>query len=178
MLEPKVLVADEPVSALDVSIRSQVLNLMKRLQAERGMASVVISHDLAVVKYLSDRIGVMYLGKLVEIGTGDDIYERPAHPYTDALLKTIPLPDPEAEQAKGEVFIQGELPSPISPPSGCRFRTRCPIAQDKCSEVVPELRSFGPGHLAACHFPLQPPIEARTDGSAARGVIVSDGVDG
>ena len=129
MLEPKVIVADEPVSALDVSIRSQVLNLMKRLQAEHQRASVVISHDLAVVKYLADRIAVMYLGKVVELGTGDDIYRRPAHPYTDALIKTIPLPDPAAEKAKTEVGIRGELPSPIDPPSGCRFRTRCPRAQ-------------------------------------------------
>jgi peptide/nickel transport system ATP-binding protein len=157
MLEPKVMVADEPVSALDVSIRSQVLNLMKRLQAEHGMASVVISHDLAVVKYLADRIGVMYLGKLVETGSGDDIYKRPAHPYTDALIKTIPIPDPEAEANKEDTGIRGELPSPVNPPSGCRFRTRCPRAQQKCADEVPELRRFGPGHRAACHFPLQPP---------------------
>jgi peptide/nickel transport system ATP-binding protein len=157
MLEPKVMVADEPVSALDVSIRSQVLNLMKRLQIERDMASVVISHDLAVVKYLADRIGVMYLGKLVEIGSGDDIYARPAHPYTQALIKTIPVPDPAVEKAKTEVGIRGELPSPIDPPSGCRFRTRCPLAQQICSEVEPPLRRFGGEHLAACHFPLQTP---------------------
>ena len=156
MLEPKVIVADEPVSALDVSIRSQVLNLMKRLQAEREMASLVISHDLAVVKYLADRIGVMYLGKLVEVGTGDDIYLRAAHPYTEALIKTIPLPDPEAERAKTEVGIRGELPSPLNPPSGCRFRTRCPRAQDRCAAEEPLLRSFGAIHQAACHFPLQP----------------------
>ncbi|HTW11466.1 MAG TPA: ABC transporter ATP-binding protein, partial [Solirubrobacteraceae bacterium] len=145
MLEPKVMVADEPVSALDVSIRSQVLNLMKRLQAEHHMASVVISHDLAVVKYLADRIGVMYLGKLVEIGTGDDIYRRPAHPYTQALIKTIPVPDPAAEKAKEDVGIRGELPSPIDPPSGCRFRTRCPRAQERCAQEEPLLREFGPG---------------------------------
>ena len=144
MLEPKVIVADEPVSALDVSIRSQVLNLMKRLQAEHHMASVVISHDLAVVKYLADRIGVMYLGKLVEVGSGEDIYRRPAHPYTDALIKTIPVPDPAAEKAKTEVGIRGELPSPINPPSGCRFRTRCPRAQSLCAEEEPPLRAFGP----------------------------------
>ncbi len=155
MLEPKVVVADEPVSALDVSIRSQVLNLMKRLQAEHGMASIVISHDLAVVKYLADRIGVMYLGKLVELGTGDDIYRRAAHPYTDALIKTIPVPDPAAESAKTEIAIRGELPSPITPPSGCRFRTRCPRAASICAEQEPPLRQFGPGHQAACHFPLQ-----------------------
>ncbi len=157
MLEPKIMVADEPVSALDVSIRSQVLNLMKRLQAEHNMASVVISHDLAVVKYLADRIGVMYLGKIVELGTGDDIYRRPAHPYTDALIKTIPVPDPAVEKAKADVGIRGELPSPIDPPSGCRFRTRCPLAQEICAQVEPPLRRFGPSHQAACHFPLQTP---------------------
>jgi peptide/nickel transport system ATP-binding protein len=157
MLEPKIMVADEPVSALDVSIRSQVLNLMKRLQAEHNMASVVISHDLAVVKYLADRIGVMYLGKLVELGNGDDIYHRPAHPYTDALIKTIPVPDPRVEKAKTEVAIHGELPSPIDPPSGCRFRTRCPLAQEICAQVEPPMRRFGPSHQAACHFPLQTP---------------------
>ncbi len=157
MLEPKVMVADEPVSALDVSIRSQVLNLMKRLQAEHGMASIVISHDLAVVKYLADRIGVMYLGKLVEIGSGDQIYRTPRHPYTDALIKTIPVPDPAAERAKSELAIRGELPSPVNPPSGCRFHTRCPRAQARCSEEEPLLRSFGAGHRAACHFPLQAP---------------------
>ncbi len=159
MLEPKVIVADEPVSALDVSIRSQVLNLMKRLQAEYQLASIVISHDLAVVKYLADRIGVMYLGKLVEIGSGDDIYMRAAHPYTEALIKTIPIPDPAAEKAKTEVGIRGELPSPVNPPSGCRFRTRCPRAQALCAELEPPLRSFGGGHRAACHFPLQTPEE-------------------
>jgi peptide/nickel transport system ATP-binding protein len=159
MLEPKVMVADEPVSALDVSIRSQVLNLMKRLQAEHGMAAVVISHDLAVVKYLADRIGVMYLGRLVELGTGEEIYRRPAHPYTDALIRTIPVPDPLIEKAKKEAGISGELPSPLNPPSGCRFRTRCPRAQERCAEEVPELQVFSPTHTAACHFPLQTPLE-------------------
>jgi peptide/nickel transport system ATP-binding protein len=162
MLEPKVIVADEPVSALDVSIRSQVLNLMKRLQTEHQRASVVISHDLAVVKYLADRIAVMYLGKVVELGTGDDIYRRPAHPYTDALIKTIPLPDPAAERAKTEVGIRGELPSPIDPPSGCRFRTRCPRAQALCAEQEPPLRRFGPTQQAACHFPLRDPESTPT----------------
>jgi oligopeptide/dipeptide ABC transporter ATP-binding protein len=143
MLEPKVMVADEPVSSLDVSIRSQVLNLMKRLQAEHGMASVVISHDL------------------VELGTGDDIYRRPLHPYTDALIKTIPLPDPAAEKAKTEVGIHGELPSPVNPPSGCRFRTRCPRAAELCAQEEPLLRDFSPTHRAACHFPLtEAPAEA------------------
>jgi peptide/nickel transport system ATP-binding protein len=154
-LSPKVIVADEPVSALDVSIRAQVLNLMKRLQADHGLTYIVISHDLAVVKYMADRIGVMYLGKLVEMGSADDIYQRAAHPYTAGLIATIPVPDPEAARARRGVGIKGELPSPVTPPSGCRFRTRCPFAQDLCAEEEPQLRSFGPGHVAACHFALQ-----------------------
>ncbi len=165
MLEPKVIVADEPVSALDVSIRSQVLNLMKRLQAEHNMAAVVISHDLAVVKYLADRIGVMYLGKLVEVGSGEDIYRRPAHPYTEGLLKAIPIPDPSIEREKTEPAVRGELPSPIYPPSGCRFRTRCPRAQALCAEQVPELRPFGPGPLR--RLPLPAGAARRRSGEAS-----------
>jgi peptide/nickel transport system ATP-binding protein len=154
-LNPRLIVADEPVSALDVSIRAQVLNLMKRLQATHGLTYVVISHDLAVVKYMADRIGVMYLGKLVELGSGQDIYERAAHPYTAGLIATIPVPEPTAERAKKGAAIRGELPSPVNPPSGCRFRTRCQYAQEICAAEEPLLRSFGPGHVAACHFPLQ-----------------------
>ncbi len=154
-LSPKLIVADEPVSALDVSIRAQVLNLMKRLQADHGLTYIVISHDLAVVKYMADRIGVMYLGKLVEMGSAEDIYQRAAHPYTAGLIATIPVPDPGMAKARNGAGIKGELPSPISPPSGCRFRTRCPFAQGLCAEQEPPLRSFGPGHVAACHFPLQ-----------------------
>jgi peptide/nickel transport system ATP-binding protein len=159
-LNPQLIVADEPVSALDVSIRAQVLNLMKRLQGTYSLTYIVISHDLAVVKYMADRIGVMYLGKLVEIGSSADIYQRFAHPYTAGLLAAIPVPEPEtARQHRGE-GVKGELPSPINPPSGCRFRTRCQFAQDVCAEREPELRVFGTGHLAACHFPLQTPVEA------------------
>jgi peptide/nickel transport system ATP-binding protein len=154
-LSPKVIVADEPVSALDVSIRAQVLNLMKRLQADHGLTYIVISHDLGVVKYMADRIGVMYLGKLVEMGSADDIYQRAAHPYTAGLIEAIPIPDPALAKARKGAGIKGELPSPVHPPSGCRFRTRCPFAQDLCTEQEPQLRSFGPGHVAACHFPLQ-----------------------
>jgi peptide/nickel transport system ATP-binding protein len=159
-LNPQVIVADEPVSALDVSIRAQVLNLMKRLQAAHGLTYIVISHDLAVVKYMADRIGVMYLGKLVELGNGNDIYERYAHPYTAGLLSAIPVPDPAADRTETKVGIKGELPSALQPPSGCRFRTRCQFAQDICAEEEPQLRWFGPGHVAACHFPLQQPTEA------------------
>jgi oligopeptide/dipeptide ABC transporter ATP-binding protein len=154
-LRPRLIVADEPVSALDVSIRAQVLNLMKRLQADHGLTYIVISHDLAVVRYMADRIGVMYLGKLVELGSGEDIYVRAAHPYTAGLIATIPVPDPQAARSRPASGIAGELPSAVSPPSGCRFRTRCPYAQQICAEQEPELRSFGPGHVAACHFPLQ-----------------------
>jgi peptide/nickel transport system ATP-binding protein len=158
ILNPSLIVADEPVSALDVSIRSQVLNLMKRLQAEHNLTFIVISHDLAVVKYLADRIGVMYLGRLVETGSGDDIYNRPAHPYTAGLIAAIPIPDPSLERSKTDVGVTGELPSPINPPSGCRFRTRCPRAEQRCSDETPELRRFGTGHEAACHFPLIEPL--------------------
>jgi oligopeptide/dipeptide ABC transporter ATP-binding protein len=154
-LSPKVIVADEPVSALDVSIRAQVLNLMKRLQTDHGLTYIVISHDLAVVKYMADRIGVMYLGKLVEMGAAEDIYQRAAHPYTAGLIATIPVPDPGEARARKDAGIKGELPSPVRPPSGCRFRTRCPYAADLCAQEEPQLRSFGPGHVAACHFPLQ-----------------------
>jgi len=156
-ISPRLIVADEPVSALDVSIRAQVLNLMKRLQATHGVTYVVISHDLAVVKYMADRIGVMYLGKLVEYGSASDIYERAAHPYTAGLIDTIPVPDPAASRDKRNAGVKGELPSPVNPPSGCRFRTRCPFAQELCALEEPVLRSFGPGHTAACHFPLQTP---------------------
>jgi oligopeptide/dipeptide ABC transporter ATP-binding protein len=121
----------------------------------------VISHDLSVVRYLADRIGVMYLGRLVEVGPANDIYERPAHPYTAGLLEAIPVPNPElARNKKGAVAVRGELPSPVFPPSGCRFRTRCPKAQDVCAEDVPPLRPFGKDHIAACHFPLQQPVDA------------------
>ena len=164
-LNPRLIVADEPVSALDVSVRAQVLNLMKRLQADHNLTYIVISHDLAVVKYMASRIGVMYLGKLVELGASGDIYQRPAHPYTAGLIATIPVPDPAAARGR-PATITGELPSPINPPSGCRFRTRCPLAQDICAAEEPPLRPFGPGHVAACHFPLQQPVPATVTAGA------------
>lgn len=162
-LDPKLIVADEPVSALDVSIRSQVLNLMNRLQDRMQLTYIVISHDLSVVRYVADRIGVMYLGKLVEVGSGDDIYRRPAHPYTAGLISVIPVPDPDIERQKAGVAVRGEMPSALSPPSGCRYRTRCPRAQDLCAQQEPLMRPFGPGHQAACHFPLHPPVDAATE---------------
>jgi oligopeptide/dipeptide ABC transporter ATP-binding protein len=156
-LDPKLIVADEPVSALDVSIQAQILNLLKELQQRRHLTYVFISHDLAVVKYMADTIGVMYLGKLVEVGPALDIYERAAHPYTRALIDTIPEPDPNLARAARGQHIQGELPSAMQPPSGCRFRTRCPFVQEICAVEEPPLRPFGERHLAACHFPLQTP---------------------
>jgi peptide/nickel transport system ATP-binding protein len=165
VLSPDLIVADEPVSALDVSIQAQVLNLMKELQHELGLTYLFISHDLAVVRYLSNQIGVMYLGKLVEYGPADEVYIAPAHPYTRGLIDSAPVADPETEKAKVHVGISGELPSAIKPPSGCRFRTRCPRAQDLCAEVEPPLVPFSTsGHMAACHFPLQPamPVAATT----------------
>ncbi len=155
-LEPKLIVADEPVSALDVSIQAQILNLLKDLQERHDLSYLFISHDLAVVKYMADTIGVMYLGKLVEVGPARDVYAHAAHPYTQALIDTIPVPDPTAGNGAGR-HIRGELPSSVSPPSGCRFRTRCPFAQERCAQEEPLLRPFGEGHLAACHFPLQTP---------------------
>jgi oligopeptide/dipeptide ABC transporter ATP-binding protein len=168
-LHPRLIVADEPVSALDVSIQAQMLNLMKSLQADLGLTYIFISHDLSVVRYLADRIGVMYLGKLVETGPSESIYASPVHPYTAGLLEAVPEPDPVRERAKNSAVITGDLPSALTPPSGCRFRTRCPRAQDRCAAEEPLPRRFGTGHLAACHFPLEPVAdeEAKADGSAA-----------
>jgi peptide/nickel transport system ATP-binding protein len=157
-LNPKLIVADEPVSALDVSIRSQILNMMNSLQEKYGLTYVIISHDLSVVKYMSDRIGVMYLGKMVEIGSGEQLYSQPAHPYSKGLISAIPIPDPDVERSKDMDGPKGEIPSAINPPSGCRFRTRCPFAQQLCADQEPPLRVFGPNHEAACHFPLRPPV--------------------
>jgi len=168
MLQPELIVADEPVSALDVSIQAQVLNMMKELQRDLGLTYLFISHDLGVVRYLSDKIGVMYLGKLVEVGPAEEVYLRPAHPYTRGLLDSAPVADPEAEKAKVSEGVTGELPSAIHPPSGCRFRTRCPLAQAICAEVEPPMQLFpGDGHMAACHFPLQSPTGDAVAASAA-----------
>ena len=158
MLRPSMIVADEPVSALDVSIQAQILNLMLDLQREHGLTYMFISHDLSVVRYMADVIGVMYLGKLVEVGPADSVYSNPVHPYTRGLIDTVPVADPVLERAKENQGVRGEIPSAVAPPSGCRFRTRCPRAQDLCAAEEPPLRPFSAdGHLGACHFPLAEP---------------------
>jgi peptide/nickel transport system ATP-binding protein len=158
-VSPRLLIADEPVSALDVSVQAQVLNLMKSLQEQHHLSLLVISHDLAVVRHLAETIGVLYLGKLVEVGPADDLYRRPAHHYTKGLIDAIPDPDPKAKEARDHAALYGEIPSALAPPPGCRFHTRCEAARDICKTMEPPLRQFGASHLAACHFPLQQPVD-------------------
>jgi oligopeptide transport system ATP-binding protein len=154
-LKPKLVIADEPVSALDVSIRAQVINLLDDLQDELGLTYLFIAHDLGVVRHVSDRIAVMYLGKIVEISPAEELYERPVHPYTEALLSAVPIPDPDLSAARQQIVLEGDVPSPISPPTGCRFHPRCRYATDICTTEEPQLAQHGSlGHLAACHHPL------------------------
>ncbi len=160
---PELIICDEPVSALDVSIQAQILNLLADLKAEYGLTLVFIAHDLAVVKNISDRVAVMYLGKMCEISEADELYEHPAHPYTELLLGSSPVPDPTIDLSEVRV-IEGELPSPLAPPSGCRFRTRCPFADEQCAAEEPQMRRVGEDHYVACHHPL---IEPWPDGTSS-----------
>jgi oligopeptide/dipeptide ABC transporter ATP-binding protein len=155
-LKPKLIVADEPVSALDVSIQAQVVNLLEDLQDELNLTYVMIAHDLSVVRHVSDRVAVMYLGRIVELGERDDVYDNPRHPYTKAMLSAVPVPDTSRRENRERIRLQGDVPSPINPPTGCHFHTRCWKAQDICRTVVPKLETLAPKHEAACHFPEEP----------------------
>ncbi|SDP13703.1 oligopeptide transport system ATP-binding protein [Paenibacillus sp. yr247] len=151
-VEPEMIIADEPISALDVSIQAQVVNLMRQLQQERQLTYLFIAHDLAMVKHMSDRVGVMYLGRMVELASSDDLYEEPLHPYTQALLSSIPVQEPNASKKRERVLLRGEVPNPMNVPSGCPFQTRCPKAMPECREVVPVWKEVRPAHWAACHL--------------------------
>lgn len=151
-LEPEFIIADEPISALDVSVQAQVVNLLKKLQVEKGLTYLFIAHDLSMVKQISDRIGVMYLGHLVEVTNSSQLYEKPLHPYTQALLSAIPIPDPDVEDQRERIILEGELPSPMNPPSGCVFRTRCQYAMETCAKVTPIWQEIGENHFVKCHL--------------------------
>lgn len=151
-VEPEFVVCDEPISALDVSIQSQIVNMLEDMQQDLGLTYLFIAHDLSVVRHISNRIGVMYLGNLVELASSNELHKNPLHPYTVTLLSAVPVPDPRASRARKRIILEGDVPSPINPPSGCRFHTRCPYAKEICAQEVPEFREVAPDHFCACHF--------------------------
>ena len=151
-VDPEFIVCDEPISALDVSIQSQVVNMLEDLQADKGLTYLFIAHDVSVVRHISDRIGVMYLGCLVELAESHELCNHPIHPYTKTLLSAVPLPNPEKSRARQRILLEGDIPSPINPPTGCRFHTRCPYATERCRQEMPVLKEYGPGHYGACHL--------------------------
>ncbi len=151
-MRPRFIVCDEPISALDVSVQAQIINLLKQLQRELQLSYLLIAHDLAMVKYISDRVAVMYLGHLVEVAPADELYHSPLHPYTQALLSAIPIPDPEVERSRHRIILKGEIPSPLTPLQGCPFASRCPLAKEQCHHVRPLMKEIKPGHTAACHL--------------------------
>jgi oligopeptide/dipeptide ABC transporter ATP-binding protein len=176
-VEPRLILLDEPVSALDVSIQAQVINLLEELQETLGLAYVFVAHDLSVVRHVSDRVAVMYLGKVMELSPADALYDKPIHPYTSALLAAIPIPDPRENRARARTVLTGEPPNPINPPTGCRFHTRCPHATDVCREVEPPLAEYPGGHVAACHHPLNVSSAERAGASRSPASPLSAGQD-
>ncbi|RDV39101.1 dipeptide ABC transporter ATP-binding protein [Bradymonadaceae bacterium TMQ3] len=168
--EPRFIVCDEPISALDVSIQAQIMNLMEDLQKEFNLTYLFIAHDLAAVRHISDRIAVMYLGKMAELADGREIYDNPLHPYTEALISAVPIPDPEVEKTRQRIVLQGDVPSPLNPPSGCVFHTRCPYAWERCAMEVPRFEQAEPGHYVACHLIDEPMRRERVKGAMARGL--------
>jgi oligopeptide transport system ATP-binding protein len=166
-LKPKLVIADEPVSALDVSIQAQIINLLEDLQDEFDLTYIFVAHDLGVVRHVADRVAVMYLGKIVEIGPSAEVYSNPVHPYTEALLSAVPIPDPRANRERKERILEGDVPSPANPPAACRFHTRCPYATDICSEVEPALVKHRGGQSAACHHPLNASVPASAGSKGA-----------